>query len=74
MNKEFALAEFAELCFQSAWEGNDVDGGDIQEWGVQLGLLVETKYDPKKHGPSEYDLEPGDTYYVFSDWFKEARK
>ena len=74
MNKEFALAEFAELCIRSSWEGLDVEGCDIQEWGVQLGLLVETKYDPEKHGPSDFDLELGDPYFVFSDWFKEARK
>jgi hypothetical protein len=67
------LAEFAKWAIRSGpWDGSDLDGGDIQDKAVECGILVETKYDPEKHGPSETDQEPGDPWYVFSDEFKSA--
>jgi hypothetical protein len=65
------LAEFAKWAIRSGpW--SDLDGGDIQDKAVECGILVETQYDPEKHGPTETDQEPGDPWYVFSDEFKSA--
>ncbi len=68
--REAALVCFSRRCLEGAWEGYDIDGGDIQDWATEFGLLVKTQYDPEKHGPNEFDLESGDDWYVFSDWMK----
>ena len=66
------IADFAEFIIRGSWDGKDVDGGEIQDLAVEHGLLIETKYDPEKHGPNNYDLEPGDPYLIFTDEFKAA--
>jgi hypothetical protein len=67
------LAEFAKWAIRSGqWDGSDLDGGDIQDKAIECRILVETQYDPEKHGPSETGQEPGDPWYVFSDEFKRA--
>ncbi len=67
-----ALAEFFNRCTESAWDGCGIDGSDVQEWGMELRLLTKTQYDPEKHGPNSYDVEPGEDWYIFSDWLKAA--
>jgi len=42
------LKQFAERCFEAAWEG-DVDSGDVQEWGIELGLLEQRKVNPDEN-------------------------
>ena len=71
-----ALAEFASRCFvDGSWAGADIDGYSVQEWGVELGLLVEEKYDPAIHGDTEeLTPEPGDPWFVFSPWLKAMLK
>ena len=72
-----ALAEFARRCFvDGSWLGCDIAGDAAQEWGVELGRLVEEKYDPAIHklADEETEAEPGETWFVFSDWFKAAIK
>jgi hypothetical protein len=66
------LAEFARWAIESsAFAGCDLDGGDVQDKAVACGILIETKYDPMKHGGSSR-LEPGGSYFVFSDDFKRV--
>jgi hypothetical protein len=36
------LLDFARKVVECGLEGNDADGGDIQEWAVQAGLLIPT--------------------------------
>ena len=62
------LAEFFRRCAVESWRGLSVDGADIQEWAVELGLMVEVRYDPVIHGRSgfEYELEIGDPWFVLS--------
>ena len=74
LSRTAALAEFARRCFEDgSWRGCDIDGGLAQEWGVELGLLVEEKYDPAIYGdPGEAYPEPGGPWFVFSPWFKAA--
>lgn len=65
------LAKFAKWAIESsAWSGNDLDGGDVQNKAVECGILTETQYDPAIHGESEFEVEPGDGWYVLSDEFK----
>lgn len=49
-----------------SWQGNDIDGGAAQDKAVELGLIVETKYDPAIHGENG-DFEAGDSWYVPSE-------
>lgn len=49
-----------------SWQGDDIDGGAAQDKAVELGLIVETKFDPIIHGESGH-CEPGDTWYVPSE-------
>lgn len=67
-----ALNKFAQDAFEIAWDGGDFDGGNIQDVGVALGLLIEEKFDPVKHG--ELDGEEGSSVLIFSQAFKELRK
>ena len=53
-----------EIC-RIAWEGGDVDGGEIQDLGVKYGVLIEDKYDREKHDCIEF-AEEGDTVYFFA--------
>lgn len=63
-----ALATFARDAFDSAFDGCDWHGADIQERGVDLGLLRAETYDPEKHaGPAADCCEVGDTIYVYTD-------
>jgi len=59
-----AAKEFVRLVFEEYWpDCFDIDGADIQAMGVKAGIFSESKYDPKKHGESDY-AEPGDTWYT----------
>jgi hypothetical protein len=57
---------FAEWCMREGpWAGCDLLGDSVQEAGVKFGIIKETKYDPKVHGPNEYEVEAGDPWFVF---------
>jgi hypothetical protein len=56
---------FARTIIQKAFEGHDWDGGAIQELAVQYEILKEVSYDPKIHGPNDFDVEVGDPWFVF---------
>jgi hypothetical protein len=61
------LAKFAQWALtEGAWHGHDLDGGDVQEKAVELGLVVQVPYDPEIHGESEFEIEPGDSWFLFS--------
>lgn len=67
------LANFVKwVIHDGCFDGCDLDGGDIQDRAIKAGILVEEKYDPNKHGPNEYDIAPGEEFYVLSDEFKSA--
>jgi hypothetical protein len=70
------LVEFLKWAMNyGPWIGSDLDGADVQEKALALGLIVETKYDPEIHGTtsenSEY-VEPGDQWFVLADSLKAA--
>ena len=43
------LERFAEKVFEAAFEGLDIDGAQIQEWGVECDLLEERPVNPDKN-------------------------
>jgi hypothetical protein len=49
-----------------SWQGNDIDGGAAQDKAIELGLIVETTYDPAIHGDGGH-CEPGDAWYAPSE-------
>lgn len=62
-----SMAEFVKWAMQEGpWSGNELDGGDVQDKACKLGLLVKTQYDPDIHGESEFDIEPGDDWFVLA--------
>ena len=69
----YGLAEFLRRCAMESWQGMDICGADVQDWAVELGLMVMEPYDLRKHGRSglEYDIEPGDNWYVLSQEVKD---
>jgi hypothetical protein len=68
-----ALVKFAETAFLVSWDGCDLDGSEIQDMGVALGLLSKSEYDPSVHG-DDFEGEPGDPYYTYSEAFKAIRE
>lgn len=67
-----AMRDFIRWAIrQSAWNGFDLDGFDIQEKAESLGLIQKVPYDPDKHGESEFDIEPGDDWYEFAPFLRE---
>ena len=62
------LREALEWIMQLAWEGCDVDGGDLQDLMTRLELLVEVPADDEHR--AEYDA---DTMFVLA-WSEEALK
>lgn len=62
---EEGLAAFAREIIDCTFEGHDADGDWIQSLAVTHGLLVETTYDPDKHGPS-MEAEPGDRWFEYA--------
>lgn len=62
-----AMAQFVKWAMQEGpWSGNELDGADVQDKARKLGLLVKTQYDPEVHGESEFDIEPGDDWFVLA--------
>jgi hypothetical protein len=62
-----ALVEFFKWAMREGpWEGGDLDGGSIQDKAESLGLIVQTKFDPAKHGTAYGDFSEGDNYYEFA--------
>lgn len=66
-NIAVACAKFVMWAMMDgSWEGADIDGGAAQDKAEALGLIVETIYDPEKHGKSDC-CDPGDTWYEPSE-------
>jgi len=65
--------EFLMWIFEAVWEGNSLDGGDVQDKAEELGLLVPVKISEDKreeyNACMEYDT---DTLY-FPYWSEEAQ-
>lgn len=72
MDQVAALKEFFRWAMQNGpWGGNDLDGADVQERALKLGLIVREPYDPEKHGEPgaafDYcEINPGDEWFVLA--------
>lgn len=69
--------KFALRVIHDSWgTGSDVDGGDIQAWGIKYGLFYGTAYDPNVQGAGglEMGIDPGDTIFVLTDTAKQIQK
>lgn len=69
-NPSDPLVQFASSLLISTFDGDDIDGADIQALAVRLGLLEPVAYDPVRDAGKirvggEY-LQPGDTWYKFA--------
>jgi len=64
-----ALIDFARAVIQqSVFLGTEIEGADVQDLAVKYGLMGEVPYDPEKHpGLEEFDVEPGDMIYMFTE-------
>jgi hypothetical protein len=68
-----AMAKFiAWALLEGPFDGCYLGGADIQEQAAALGLIVATTYDPKKHGPNDYDIKAGADWYVYAPWLTRA--
>jgi hypothetical protein len=49
--------------------GADLDGYDVQNKAVELGILIEVEFDPDKHDADNESIgvERGDSWFVFAD-------
>lgn len=69
------IHKFAKILLEFAFDGSDASGGDIQDLAQECGLIIETKYDPEKHGTAGLEYcEPGDAWFVYSPEFRVAIK
>lgn len=64
------LAKFVRRCFEDVWEGGDLDGGTLQDRGIEYGLLVRVPFDPAVHVDSNGDAEAGDEWCVYAPELK----
>jgi hypothetical protein len=70
--EKFARWVIRETCF----EGQGLDGGEIQDMAETTSMIVKEPYDPAVHGATigeEWDVAPGDTIFVFAPWLKEKK-
>jgi len=68
------LAIFLQWAMQvGPWDGCDLDGASIQDKAQELGLIVEEKFDPDKHGCHHgYAFDYGDPFFTLSPDVKAA--
>lgn len=62
------LVEFARWVIrESAFAGCDLQGDEVQEKAVALGLLREEAYEPEKHQATTcFEGDPGDPIMLFA--------
>ena len=68
------IAQFARYCImESAFSGRDLDGGDVQEEALRLGLLKQVSFDPAAgHIDATGSTQPGEPFLMLSEGFKAA--
>ena len=66
---------FAKKVLDCSLDGMDLSGGDVHDLALSCGLIVETVYDPKKHGTDGLEnCDPGDPWFVYSPAFKKMTR
>ncbi len=61
-----AYESFFDSMIEVAWDGDSIDGGDIEQIALSCGLIHEESYSEEKHGElNEHGtLSDGDVIYV----------
>lgn len=68
-----SMAKFISWALdEGPFDGCDLGGADIQDQAEAYGLIVATQYDPKEHGPNDYDIPAGADWYELAPWLKSA--
>jgi hypothetical protein len=73
MGIEHKLAQFVQWAIGESAE-YDLEGSDVQEKAMALGILNEVPYDPELHGPSEFEVNPGEPWFVINEEVKALLK
>ena len=68
------MAAFIQkITSESAFSGYDIDGGDVQEYGEEYGVLEAREVTQEHLDDDVVDIcEVGDTAYFFPDWLIRA--
>lgn len=68
-------ARFVRWALQEGpWQGDDLDGSEVQEKAESLGLIVSVPYDPEKHGAdNNYGCDAGESWFEFSAGLNAVR-
>jgi len=67
------VVEFARWAIRgSCWEGLGLDGGDVQEKAVELGLIVPCGKDCKAFAAQGCECEEAGQGFAFSPGLEEA--
>lgn len=64
-----AAREFAFRVIQASWDATDVNGGDIQDWARELGLIF-SRTATEKDAQEFSEIEPGDSMFEFEKWMR----
>lgn len=62
-----ALREFVKRTFYVAWRRASVDGDELDQWGVELGLLTQRIATKQDVIDSPYILVEGEPMFEFSE-------
>lgn len=64
------LLDFAEGQIDTAFDGYDCEGGEIQDRAKDCGLIVETTYSYERHGENSIEAKEGDPWFEYSPEFR----
>lgn len=65
------LREFVAWVIRSeCWDDGGLDGGEIQDKAVEMGMLREERYDRSVHGDNDVGVEAGEPWFVLT-WSKK---
>ena len=65
-----AAREFARRVLQSTWDGaGDVDGGDVQKWAQELGLIFSRKATATDE-ETFTEICEGDSMFELEQWMQ----
>lgn len=70
-NEQLEVArEFSRRVLQASWDGGgDVDGGSIQSWAQELGLIFSRP--ATAHDAGDYsEIEVGDSMFELEGWMQ----
>jgi hypothetical protein len=62
-----SLAQFFDWAIKASWDGKNLDGGEVQEKALELGLIQCVPYSYDSHGPRgrhDFGLDDGDNWYI----------